>query len=285
MTAPWRRVAMAVLALSLLAGCSSEPAVAPPQSPPSYPNWPESLADFRFRWTAEPGVDLLTGPAVPLRAFLESFRVGDFTKDLDGPDPGFSSYPGFLDAVTRPTGVEGPIPFQITHAWPFPGSNSADEPSYGNEYFHVLKLDPIDGGYRAYVCDGQYNVLRRDRKTPKYVSILGSSDRYSVAKVWRVELRGPVPAGPGAVPQQGPNPAPIDDVFGDGQITASDHGVWGMSGSLESRSAGPIANELHARCLGLMPHSPAEQVALADSEHDSPPTAEPAVPGWPASAS
>ena len=33
-------------------------------------------------------------------------------------------------------------------------------PFYGNEFFHILELTPIESGYRAYVCDGLYNIYR-----------------------------------------------------------------------------------------------------------------------------
>ena len=33
-------------------------------------------------------------------------------------------------------------------------------PFYGNEFFHILELTPIEGGYRAYVCDGLYKIFR-----------------------------------------------------------------------------------------------------------------------------
>jgi hypothetical protein len=41
------------------------------------------MASFRFRWTAEPGIDLLTGPVPPLRAFVVSYWVGVDTSDVD----------------------------------------------------------------------------------------------------------------------------------------------------------------------------------------------------------
>lgn len=50
--------------------------------------WPESLEDLRFRWSAEPGINLLSGPAVPLRAYLESHRIGDMTRNTDLVYPG-----------------------------------------------------------------------------------------------------------------------------------------------------------------------------------------------------
>lgn len=71
------------------------------EPPPPYPNWPETLSYFRFRWSADPGIDLLSGPAVPLRAYLESYRLAYFTVGIN------AAYPGFEHAV--PEAMEGPF--------------------------------------------------------------------------------------------------------------------------------------------------------------------------------
>ena len=41
-------------------GCAPQSHEAP-ESPPA--GWPEALSDFTVAWTAEPGIDLTTGPA------------------------------------------------------------------------------------------------------------------------------------------------------------------------------------------------------------------------------
>ena len=78
-----------LLILVGLAGCRGKET--PPE--PAFANWPESLGDFRFGWSAEAGVDLVSGPAVPLRAYLESYRIAQLTKDIG------AAYPGFDRAV------------------------------------------------------------------------------------------------------------------------------------------------------------------------------------------
>jgi hypothetical protein len=241
---------------------------------------------LRFRWAAEPGIDLLAGPAVPLRAYVESYRIGYFTPRSRDERPRFVAYPGFFDAVAEPTDDEGKIPYQISHAWPFPGTAYPPDPVYGTEYLHVLQIDPIDGGYRAYVCDGRYNIFIQDRKSHRYELELGpgSKNYYQLVRIWRVDLHAAQPTTIDGL-HKGPNPAPIGDVFGNWKITATDTGIWGMRGTDEAREAGDVANEQHSRCLQRMAHSPAEMLAMSRRQFDSPPPFEPAVPGWPAAAS
>jgi hypothetical protein len=107
---------------------------------PTFPNWPEALQDFRFRWSAEPGIDLLSGPAVPLRAYLESYRVAEFTLDIN------ETYPGFQRAVPPQPSDRLRAPYQMRDIRPDTEPHLAFGPPgrfYGNEYFHILELTPI----------------------------------------------------------------------------------------------------------------------------------------------
>lgn len=65
----------------------------PGQLPDTPLDWRANLADFQFRWTAEPGIDLVSGPAVPLRAYVESWRVVLMESNMG------AAYPGFEAAV------------------------------------------------------------------------------------------------------------------------------------------------------------------------------------------
>lgn len=81
-----------------------------------FPNWPPELNGFRFRWTAEPGIDLLTGPAIPVRAYLESYRVGLMTKSINNTYPGFErAIPAIPDRQDRVNGYLDweKLPFQL----------------------------------------------------------------------------------------------------------------------------------------------------------------------------
>jgi hypothetical protein len=287
-----RRITVVVCAVALvLAGCSSAPGSSEAAAPePTYPNWPASLDNFRFRWTAEPGIDLLTGAAVPIRAYLEGRRVAEFTAGTDSFVPSeFETYPGFRNAVTPPDGTpwDGPSPVEVWDAYP-ELTRYTGQVMYGNEYFHLLELAPIDGGYRAYVCDGRYNTFIKSRDEKSFQTTEGtSSEKFDYVFIWRVEVRhgGELPK---RAPQRGPNPAPADDVFGAVKITASSKARWGgfeRAGSGGDRNASRVANQNHRRCLDRMPDSLHDMGLIAASTPTEPPAFEPAVPGWPAQAS
>lgn len=284
-----------VLGGMVLVGCGSAEEPAPSSAEPMFANWPDRLQDFRFRWTAEPGIDLLSGPAIPLRAYLESHRIGDMTGDAQ------DAYPGFARAVPHPgkprDDSRADLPYQLWDIQPgtdFPALTLVPlppHPFYGNEYFHVLELSPLsDGsGYRAYVCDGRYNIFHDPENTGTFQPLFPPSasspdDEMSKVKVWRVEFTDhptpPVPDTPVPVtnPQIGVNPAPLGDVFGPWQITgANSIGSWGPrgSGTYDGWDA------LRQQCRDKMPHDAAQRQAIYASELDTPPAPEPAVPGWP----
>lgn len=280
------RLCAVVLLVVGLAGCGGGGEQSPPK--PKFANWPETLGDFRFRWSAEPGIDLVVGPAVPLRAYLESHRIGDFTNDLA------ATYPGFERAV--PEGVTPLIfrsdtPYQLWNIRPAMGDTPRFDPPgpfYGNEYFHILELTVIEGGYRAHVCDGLYKVFREGEKPGTYTSVIrsGGIDDIGGLVVWRVEFSDtpPEPNAPAmvTVPQQGPNPAPVGDVFGPWRITGASEGFWGTSITLESIASETVDGARGiSQCGDRMPHDRGERKAFYDSDFDTPPTAEPAEPGWP----
>ncbi|MGV0812044.1 hypothetical protein ABQF34_08800 [Mycolicibacterium boenickei] len=263
-------------------------------------DWPDSLEGLRFRWSAEMGVDLTTGPAVPLRAYLESHRIGDMTRNADLVYPGFQRA---VPAVGKPRDDDSSdLPYELWSIQPATDLVLGEaQRYYGNEYFHVLAIESIDDRtHRAYVCDGRYNIFR-DSDTPgKYVSAFSTSEGVTEdltgpdlagIKLWRIEYADQTAAGASSItqsisPQKGSSPAPRSDMFAGWQITgANNDGLWGPNDFPDSTPGGWGRGEeyqrLYLRCLDKMPHDTSQRQTIYSSELDAPPVPEPAVPGWP----
>lgn len=247
------------------------------------------------------GVELTSGPAVPLRAYLESHRIGDMTRNTD------LVYPGFERAVPvagKPRDDDSSdLPYERWDIQPATDLVLGDaQRYYGNEYFHVLSIESIaDGAYRANVCDGRYNIFR-DSETPgKYVSAFNTSEGITKGltgpdlagiKLWRIEYTDRrTDAGASSItqsiyPQKGSNPAPASDMFVGWHFTgANSDGLWGPNDFPDSTPGGwgrgKEYQQLYLQCLDKMPHNTAQRDAIYASKLDSAPDPEPAVPGWP----
>jgi hypothetical protein len=287
-------------AACVLTGCSDdkESPSPPPAVKSMFPNWPNDLNGFRFRWTAGPGIDLLTGPAVPVRAYLESYRTGFMTKSSANTYPGFQrAIPELPDPRTGRAEYRqwDHLPFELK--WLMPAIdkdiNFRDGPFFGNEYFHIMELSPLADGYLAYVCDGIYNIFRPAIGRPgKYSSVKDSPANRTVqereegaVKLWRIEFKNSDGGTGSTRTQAGKNPAPIGDVFGNWKITgASSDNYWGDLENTTHTPRDPDYVQRLQQCRDIMPHNTEERAKILTSVLDSPPQADPAVPGWPGSA-
>lgn len=302
-------VTLLLLVVTLMAAtaCRSDPAPPSPTAPTQQrADWPERLADFRFRWTAEPGIALDTGWAVPLRAYLESWKVIFYTEDMG------AGYPGYLRAT--PELLEKwdaewlNTPLAQREIRGFRGDRNFPDPSariVGNEDLRVIRVEPMATGFRAFVCDATFGVYTQSPGTQQVSPLnLSSSQNTSTPdfhnmKVWRIEFSdkdsrvGTAPPAAPMTPQQGPLPAPRDDVFGPWFVTgASDVAAWSDSdfpeltpGSPEdlerSREARRVENDMRQQCLDSYPVNAADRTKQATTVLDSPPAVQPAQPGWP----
>ncbi|WP_319452980.1 MULTISPECIES: hypothetical protein [unclassified Mycobacterium] len=300
----------ATVLIATVVGCSHTPASPPTDSTPSTGDhsgsWPEKLKDFRFRWTAEPGVDLVGGWAVPVRAYLESWLVIRYTDDID------NGYPGFLQATPTPPRTGSPesleLPYeqrQIRKSRGASDFHDSNQRIVGNEEFHVVRTEPIPTGFRAFVCDSTLNAYTQaagaTQFTPmKLLNGLTPND-YDNMKVWRIEFSDHDPRADSSrptaptAPQRGPQPAPRTDVFGPWFVTGSevvagwsngDHPgvVLGSPEDLElTRDAQDAENTMRQQCLDRYPLNADQRAKMATTVVDNPPTVEPAVPGWPES--
>jgi hypothetical protein len=299
----------AVAILLGLTACHSEPAP-PAQTPTPTPaaqpaNWPQNLNDFRFRWSADPGFPLDTGWAVPLRAYLESLRIIYYTRDRD------AGYPGLKRATPEPPEAFSPewkkLPIVQRDLRGNIGNVDVDNPDHrfvGNEDLRVLKAEPIPSGFRAFVCDATFGVYRGStgsRLVPWGFESAkqGFNPDFTNMAVWRMEFTdkdppGGTPAIPSPQsPQQGPLPAPRDDVFGRWFVTGSglisewfDSDFPGLQRGTPEYDKGireAQANEeiLRQQCLRQYPLNAEQRKAIATTVIDKPPTVKPALPGWP----
>jgi hypothetical protein len=182
-------------------------------------------------------------------------------------------------------------PWQLRHIQPATDPNLAFGPPghfYGNEYFHALEITSTSTGYRAYVCDGLDKVFRygggdyqpvHGERVGKYVPVVGHSVNPGIL-VWRVEFTDhpPDPTAPAAVTnaQKGPNPAPVDDVFDSWHISGASFRLWGDVGSPEEMAT------QQEKCNARIPHDYGQGQGFETGPRETPPPADPAVPGWPA---
>lgn len=296
--------ALGVLAL-FLTGCSHEPTMpASPSKEDEAIHWPKKLNDFRFRWSAEPGIDLSSGQAVPLRAYLESWLVIAYT----GGDVN-NGYPGYQQATpaSLPIGsvAFNALPMQQQMIRAFEGGDGdSGERIVGNQELHILSIEPTLSGFRSTVCNSTFAVYRKKSGaettlTPLRLAGISSPDRADPANmaVWRIEFsdhdpRRTTQAAP-EQPQVGPLPAPLEDVFGPWFVTGSgplsfwwaadDPGVTDKSPQARSLrdAARQREDSLRERCLERYRLSPDERIHAATTLIHTVPQVEPAEPGWP----
>lgn len=295
--------AAVMLAVALVA---STPLVRlPEQLPAKLPetpsDWRANLADFRFRWTAEPGIDLVSGPAVPLRAYVESWRVVLMESNMGAAYPGFEAavpenqeltYENFI----RPREVP---PYMLTSTRPMMDEDQdklsrgnwaryTSKRYYGNELLRILSLKRVPGGWQAYVCDGLYKVFRNDGTGYSPVTSLPGwegppGEPLKDIRLWHVEIsdaEGSVTAND----QSGEDPRPAQNVFTPWRIRGADpDSGWEAHPDLAGSDYSESFSEFSIRrqqCSDAMPDGPVARKAIARWT-DIKPLAEKAVPGWP----
>jgi len=288
-----------ITALAVACGEATEAPQATTEStsalpPPKFSNYPAEANDFRFHWSAAPGIDLERGPAVAVRAYLESMRLAAFA----GGDASVV-YPGFLEATPENSGRPGTPGrlVQLEHIRPetraeyeAEGLKYVERQVYGYQPTHIVSLEPQGEGYRATVCLGAYSVYRTDdADRSRYFSTAANEKTGEMLRddsdiqLWRVELTDKDPRtatapASSSVPQSGPMPAPADDVFGRWFITGANSSIWGQIGELENFDT----EELQQKCKAAMPDDAAARMAMATGFHDAPPPHGEPIPGWPA---
>jgi hypothetical protein len=266
----------------------------PSKADSQFPNWPSELNDFRFHWSAEPGIGLTTGVAIAVRAYLESYETMFLTKGITT-----NTYPGF-ERATPENGsfsFRANTPYQLTGVRPLSraeaeaaGSKYVRSNIFGYQPLHILSVEPTGSDYRATVCQGWYATYRTGGGGGKrFVPYIADPDTgklqygdWELVTVWRIELTDQDPATASAgssplSPQQGPLPAPTGDVFGRWRITGASTGLWGVPGQ-----GIDIQSPFRQQCENAMPDDAATRRAMGTGLHDQPPPHGDPIPGWPA---
>lgn len=230
--------------------------------PAPLPGWPSQLADFTIVWSAETGIDLTTGAAVSVRAYLESFEVASATGDER------YVYPGFAQATSTQPDVR---PRLVAHA---------DAPWVGSERNRIVAVNRVGADVNAVVCSYTYGSAQREQSggfTAQAGNPFGPD-----AGIYAVEVTlTPPPDGERPLPPQaGPARTPSDDVFGGWRITAHRGGYFTETGGAQSDfdacvAKAPDLPERRAFLVNPMPNG-----KLYHPRSDFPTL--PAYPGWPA---
>ncbi|WP_233213544.1 hypothetical protein [Mycobacterium hubeiense] len=270
------RLLAATGALLITAGCTpNAPEPAPPPPPQPVERWGGLLSNLRMVWSAEPGIDLFGGPAVPVRAYWESVELAQSMGDID------FAYPGFTRAVL-PDDPQSDDPSEWGR-WPNT-EIPLKQPLVGTLYTHILSLTASGRNVTAVVCRYDYTTAQEQ-----------GDGRFAVTGQWGklrdvnaginanfVKMTAPEDNTPHALPpQKGPAPAPSGDVFGDWRITGALNSFSFFEG--ERSEKWPSYEADLAACVDKAPDPPERRKFLIAGQHprsDFP--TKPAYPGWPA---
>src|SRR5690606_38564186 len=245
-TMPSRAVIVAFVAsaATLLAGCQVFG-----QDEPAIDRWDGLLSDLRFQWSAEPGIDLLTEPAVPVRAYLESRWLAQSTGNLD------YAYPGFTGAVPEePPDADEPLRPNTNH--------QLSRALVGNSHRHILALDRANDTVTATVCVYNYTVAA-ETDGGEFESVARGRTEPRGTNVERVLLSAPPEGRFNLPPQAGFSPAPSTDVFGAWTIT----GDLGIAGNRTRAEQWPTFDADRALFAAAAPDSAERQAFLLDGTH------------------
>jgi hypothetical protein len=255
-----------VVASTVLAGCHLFG-----DRQPSIQRWSGLLSDLRYQWDGEPGIDILTGAAVPVRAYIESRWLAGSMGSLD------YAYPGFTRAVPPdPPDAGWGLRPNVNHA--------LDTALIGNSRYHILSLSRSVDTVTATVCKYDYSVAHKaeDSKEDDQFESVARRSGWQPKGIFaeRVTLAAPKDEASALPPQAGPSPAPSDDVFGDWRIT----GYLFSTNQPGFKSQWPTFDADLAKCVDKAPDPPERRAFLTDGAHSRSdfPTSPP-QPGWPAS--
>lgn len=232
--------------------------------------WPDGMSGVRVQWTADPGIELTEGIALPVRAYLESYDLVMYTGKID------NAYPGFLEAVppNEPTNDS-----KNRAAWdrrPYEHYSDAGATFAGNLGFHIRSVRRERGSATVTVCKYSYALgVRRYDGAYDPVVFGGPSVERGTFGV-RLNLVAPSDEETPLPPQHGPAVSPAVNVFGGWQIT----GFRTTSGAAPDEW--PNKDQVVADCVATAPDPLEQRNRLArDSLTAADFAPSPTDPGWP----
>jgi hypothetical protein len=251
--------------LATSCGSPTHPASSTSGGPPG--GWPTTLNDFTMVWSAEPGIDVTTWPAVVVRAYTESYLLAYVMGDDK------YLYPGFQQAVDPNESIDHPTGRQFL--WP-----KTDDPSkggwVGTEHAHILSIVTSGRETTVEACTYQFGSADLDRNG-RYSPIIAEPQPYSGISPMRVAMTAPASAGSQLPRQEGPARAPLIDVFNGWRITSHQGGYLAGSG------VGPEWPDFAANKAACLAKAPPHSDLVIGGEYPRSdfPTLPPS-PGWPA---
>lgn len=252
----------AVLCSLTLSSCNKQNA--PQAETPQVPKpWTGLTQDVRAVWSAEPNIDLINGPAVVVRAYVESYFLAMKMGTID------VAYPGFTRAVPPTTSTSSPF----TDPWP-DTSHPSPYRIVGTDKRHILRMDSVGRSVVSIVCDYTAYTHGLDRGDGTFGYKPGGDD--DGVGIQRIAMTAPERTTGSLPPQRGPAPAPATDVFGRWQVETMQWGVFEDDPRWPNREADAAA------CRNLAPDPVERRVALRKGAHPRSdyPTLPP-YPGWP----
>jgi hypothetical protein len=263
-------LAVILIACTVLVGCHQTD-----NRQPAIQRWGGLVSDLRVQWDAEPGIDLLSGVAVPVRAYLESLLLAQHAGNVD------YAYPGFTRAVPPDAPADSPDNGARDRRPPL--KYALTSPVIGNNRYRIQSVERSGRSVAVVVCNYVYAAAEQ-QANGMFVSWVdfGPVETRGIITM-RVLLVAPVDdSSPGLPPQAGPAPAPRNDVFGDWQVS----GFLVATGSDYAKPQWPAKEADRATCLQKAPDSLQRRTFLVNGEHPRTdfPTS-PADPGWPKNAS
>ncbi|KUI33105.1 hypothetical protein AU196_12440 [Mycobacterium sp. IS-1742] len=254
-----RRVTLFLILVAVLSACTQDRGIE---------RWQGTNTELRYEWTADAGMDVRTGPAVPVRAFVESFMLSQNAGDMA------YAYPGFERAVPD----NGSDLWVTRPALDVPSKT----PSVGTVTHHLLSMDRTGDEVTTVVCTYNYRVATETEDgSYRSVARVGPKNERGI-DVAKIALVGPR-SEPGP-PQSGPRPDPVDDVFGEWRVRGMLN-YWTV-GDPGFADAWPTYEADKQKCVDNAPDPAPVRAEIIDGTHprDFFPT-QPPIPGWPEAAS